>query len=538
MKTSHAIVAFVCIALSRNPCHALPFITGAQAAQHETALNLPEGCQLYVYGMATGGGFPSHPFAEGESVILTNASGNASAEISVTKSNVNSFTTDCGYYVVGGFGASGFRYVQGFYGTNSGPAATSASVQITLVEPAMVSVLGLASSQTALTLSGLDNLVTDVPVQMNTPGTVALTIAHGYVGPGTYILQESTGSGIEGQDPNHQVDLIGVFVFSDVPGAAKSDNPQIPLSLSPNTPQTQPSEKGNAAVMQTGLNGGLVAYYPFHGKANDASGNGLNGIINGGVTATTNRFGTANAALAFDGRSGYISISDSQALLTFDARSQNYTVAAWVMLNSVSSDQTIIIDRGTDNSSPSSYELRFSGQFQSSSGQFQRFFAAMWDGSTAGPTSAGVEVTNTSPVAVGQWYHVALVVTNGRMLLYINGVDETRPTGLNGGFVPTGSGTYMNTDGIRYIGRFAPQSVGQNYFNGAESDVRIYNRALSSAEIQQLYQSNVILPCSSSERSQQGVDLSLCDFGHSDFGFYWIGCGGYQVDNATPPRLA
>jgi hypothetical protein len=211
----------------------VPVIVGAQAQQKRTSLNLPEGCKLYVYGMTTGGGFPSRPFAEGKSVHVENASGNASAEISVTKKNINSFTTDCGYYVIGGFGASDFHHVQGFYGSNPGPAATSASVQITLVVPAMISVLGVASSQTALTLSGIDNLVTDVPVQMNTPGTEALTIAHGYVGPGTYTIQENTGSGIDGEDPNHQVDLLGVFVFSDTPNAAQSDNPEIPLSLSP-----------------------------------------------------------------------------------------------------------------------------------------------------------------------------------------------------------------------------------------------------------------------------------------------------------------
>ena len=38
------------------------------------------------------------------------------------------------------------------------------------------------------------------------------------------------------------------------------------------------------------LNNGLVAYYPFNGNANDASGNGNNGTVNG-ATLTTDRFG-------------------------------------------------------------------------------------------------------------------------------------------------------------------------------------------------------------------------------------------------------
>ena len=36
---------------------------------------------------------------------------------------------------------------------------------------------------------------------------------------------------------------------------------------------------------------GLVAYYPFNGNANDASGNGNNGTIYGGVTLVPDRFG-------------------------------------------------------------------------------------------------------------------------------------------------------------------------------------------------------------------------------------------------------
>jgi len=42
------------------------------------------------------------------------------------------------------------------------------------------------------------------------------------------------------------------------------------------------------------LNEGLVAYYPFNGNADDASGNGNNGTINGAVL-TDDRFGNPNS---------------------------------------------------------------------------------------------------------------------------------------------------------------------------------------------------------------------------------------------------
>ena len=57
------------------------------------------------------------------------------------------------------------------------------------------------------------------------------------------------------------------------------------------------------------LTNGLVAYYPFNGNANDASGNGNNGTVFG-ATAGTNRFGKlTNSSFNFNGTSQYISLS-------------------------------------------------------------------------------------------------------------------------------------------------------------------------------------------------------------------------------------
>jgi hypothetical protein len=53
------------------------------------------------------------------------------------------------------------------------------------------------------------------------------------------------------------------------------------------------------ANAQSWLTNGLVAYYPFSGNANDASGNGNNGTING-ATFIMDRFGYTNSALFFD----------------------------------------------------------------------------------------------------------------------------------------------------------------------------------------------------------------------------------------------
>ena len=54
-----------------------------------------------------------------------------------------------------------------------------------------------------------------------------------------------------------------------------------------------------AGFAQVNLTNGLMAYYPYTGNANDASGNGANGTVNS-ATLTTDRFGNANSAYDFN----------------------------------------------------------------------------------------------------------------------------------------------------------------------------------------------------------------------------------------------
>ena len=53
-----------------------------------------------------------------------------------------------------------------------------------------------------------------------------------------------------------------------------------------------------SAELPANLQTGLVGYWPFCGNANDESGNGNNGTVNG-ATLTTDRFGNADSAYSF-----------------------------------------------------------------------------------------------------------------------------------------------------------------------------------------------------------------------------------------------
>ncbi|MCP4711003.1 MAG: hypothetical protein GY869_20455, partial [Planctomycetes bacterium] len=59
------------------------------------------------------------------------------------------------------------------------------------------------------------------------------------------------------------------------------------------------------AIVSPPLEDELVAYYPFNGNANDESGNGNNGTVNG-ASLTKDRFGSADRAYGFDGADDYI----------------------------------------------------------------------------------------------------------------------------------------------------------------------------------------------------------------------------------------
>ena len=83
-----------------------------------------------------------------------------------------------------------------------------------------------------------------------------------------------------------------------------------------------------AAQGQDSFTNGLMAYYPFNGNANDASGNGNNGTVNG-ATLTADRLGLSDSAYRFNGTS-WIQLPD--AILPVAA--PELTISAWVLADS------------------------------------------------------------------------------------------------------------------------------------------------------------------------------------------------------------
>ena len=93
--------------------------------------------------------------------------------------------------------------------------------------------------------------------------------------------------------------------------------------------------------------------------------------------------------------------------------------------------------------------------------------------------NGSVRLTGTFPV-INSWHHIVLISNSSHLTFYVDGMQNATAT-----YAATVSNSFYA------IGWSGPQSV--YGFNGIIDDVRIYNRALSAAEILALY--NTTSPC-------------------------------------------
>jgi PKD repeat protein len=194
---------------------------------------------------------------------------------------------------------------------------------------------------------------------------------------------------------------------------------------------------------------GLVAAYSFNAGSGttvaDGSGNGNNGTITAATWITTGKFGNA---LSFNGTSARVTINDSPSLHL----STGMTLEAWVYPTASGKWRDVI------------YKINDVYYLESSSSQSSR--------PAAGGTFANPEVFGTAALALNTWSHLAATYDGATLRLYVNGtqVDSRAQTG-----------TIQSSTSALSIGG---DSLYGQYFAGRIDEVRIYNRALSAAEIQ------------------------------------------------------
>ena len=194
---------------------------------------------------------------------------------------------------------------------------------------------------------------------------------------------------------------------------------------------------------------GLVAAYAFNEGSgtvvHDVSGNGNNGSISGATWTTSGKYGHA---LSFNGTNARVNINNATSL---QLRS-GMTLEAWVYPTAVNSTWRDVIYKGNDNyylegTSPNSSRPAMGGTF-------------------------GANLYGTSPLTANTWSHLAASYDGATMRLYVNGVPVA--TRAQTGAIAT------STNPLQIGG----DSIYGQYFAGRIDEVRIYNRALSPAQIQ------------------------------------------------------
>lgn len=219
---------------------------------------------------------------------------------------------------------------------------------------------------------------------------------------------------------------------------------------------------------------GLFLHHTFDSDASDSSGNNYDGTLTNGAsintTSGTNQIG--GGKLSLDGSNDYVDFSSH--VTNFQGLTEG-TIAVWVYHDVNSRD--VIFETSDSGDSDSRVAL-----FRDSDGSFDFYVR---EGSTTlvdARTAAGVIPQST-------WTHVAVTVDASGHKLFVDGAEQGGLT-----YAAGSSTTNVFFDDVPNLD-FGSWGVDKydgssftRYFDGFLDDGRVYDRALSNADISELYQ--------------------------------------------------
>ena len=244
--------------------------------------------------------------------------------------------------------------------------------------------------------------------------------------------------------------------------------------------------KTKIATTNSGKISGLVGHWTFDGpdllqNVRDRSLQGNRGLFIPGAsgnTSTTTAPGKIGQAFSFDGVDDKVAVDDSSSLDLTD-----FTISMWFKRKGTgtvggfagcfSNGVEFLTSKGLGGGDNTGIDSNWAlGVVQSTAK-----LAACFEGTTGTDYILSAGATT---ILSDRWYHVVLTHTAASTVVYLDAVvDASRGTTAN----PANNNIKV---GIGY-GTEGASSAADGLFNGLIDDVRIYNRALSAAEVLQLY---------------------------------------------------
>jgi len=214
------------------------------------------------------------------------------------------------------------------------------------------------------------------------------------------------------------------------------------------------SEGNSSPLGLTGSSNGLVGNWTFNGQdmgttsARDLSGNNNTGWLLNGPKKVA---GISGQALSFDG------VDDKVNTGNFNIGNTSWSISVWVKYDGTTADHYFLGQLSGSGSSIWELEI-YNKRIDFAT------YASGW-------------VSGLGVIPANVWNHIVITGTPTNTSLYLNGVLDR-----GNGAAPSD----ISSNNVRIEMGWAANYGA--YFNGSLDEVRVYNRALSASEIQQLYQ--------------------------------------------------
>jgi hypothetical protein len=212
---------------------------------------------------------------------------------------------------------------------------------------------------------------------------------------------------------------------------------------------------------------GLVGWWPFNGNANDESGNGNNGTVNGPVLST-DRFGNTDKAYSF------VIYDYIQSSPNLPLSNSSRSVSLWFQINN--NYTNCMLSYGQELNGRK-YSIMSQSAYPTATAYGRPYISCEYN-----DYAGSINITD------GTWHNLVVVYATQNFSLYLDGILFSTFSSFNM-FSDASVSSIITSNSSLFFGK----SVNNNpeYFEGKLDDIGIWNRALTECEIQNLYNSQL-----------------------------------------------